>query len=133
MPNWSFSGRRLTHNEADWPNNPLMKLRKKLLEHIGIQAEPEHVERASRYERVRRDVWLLVSTLISFGVGFGAVGIVIKAAPLTLSGGPGLLGLVPLFFATGIASVVDVHLFSWGVERWQITAPWQFREEIDGD
>lgn len=99
---------------------------------MGIQAEPENVERASRYERVRRDVWMIVSTLISLGLGFGAVGIVIEATPLTLPIGLGLLGLVPAVFATGIAAVVDVHLFGWGVDRWNITAPWQFRDETDG-
>jgi len=42
-------------------------IRDRILEAIGIQTEPEIVDRASRRERWKRQAWMFTSTLLSFG------------------------------------------------------------------
>jgi len=105
-----------------------MNPRKKLLERIGLQAEPETVERASRKERVRRQLWMLISTLISSLLALIIISLAGIALPpwlleATLSASIFLLVFLSLTFW------IDLKVFSWGVHQFDLVAPWQFREE----
>ena len=88
-----------------------------------VLSTPEYVEKAPRRERVKRQVWQIVSSLAAalMIVGFYASGEFV-----------GLPGGVPLGAITWF--LVDQRVFSWGVERFDLVAPWQFREaEAEND
>jgi hypothetical protein len=105
-----------------------MSLRDRIL---PIQTEPEEVNQAPRRERWKRTAWMIASTII----GFGVVGI----------GVSNMMGLFPVlvasettaFATTGVAMVLafglDMAVFQWGVERFDLVAPWQFREAENAD
>ena len=102
-----------------------MNLRNKLLESIGIQAEPEQVDRASRWERIRRNIWMVASTILSFGFVFV---ILLTASSLSAFPPTGVAGTITAVGAVVAAGYIDVRLFGWGIERFDIIVPWQFRE-----
>jgi len=105
-----------------------MSLRDRLL---PIQTEPEQVDRAPRRERWERQAWMIVSTII----GFGVVGI----------GVSNMMGLFPVLVASETASyatagigmllafALDGVIFQWGIRRFDLVVPWQFREAENAD
>jgi hypothetical protein len=81
---------------------------------------PEHVEKATRMERWKRSAWMLVSTFVTIGL---ATGLAVLAAS---AGAPIGFVWVPALVA---AFVLDVYVvFPWGVERFDLVHPWQFRD-----
>lgn len=89
---------------------------------------PEHVEKAPRRERLKRQLWMMLSTFVSMGavavVVFGALTVLDAAQTSSTAGTAIALGA----FAIGFA--LDVYVvFPWGIERFDIVLPWQFREE----
>lgn len=106
---------------------PSMSIRNKILRRAGIQPEPELVERASRRERIKRTVWWIGSSSISFGSVILAVSLLAEAVPsFSLTGEVGLL--VSIVGVT-VAAALDFWLFGWGLNRFDLVEPWQFREE----
>lgn len=79
--------------------------------------EPDEVEKASRRERVKRTAWQIGSSIIAM---VAVIGVFVS---LEVSGVPGWVGLAILAWA-----LLDLRLFGWGVERFDIVAPWQFRD-----
>jgi len=79
--------------------------------------EPQTVERAPRRERWKRQVWMVGSLILS--------GVVVTASVVVSQwlGHPGYAG--PLVI--GIL-LLDFRLFAWGMEYFDLTPPWQFRE-----
>lgn len=100
-----------------------MSLRTRLLEWLGVPAEPETVERAPRGERLRRFCWLNASSIIAI-----AVVVAVHTGSMLLPGIPGAAGPVLLAWF-----LLDQRVFAWGIERWNITVPWQFRDTQDGE
>lgn len=113
-------------SEIQTPGNPLMRLRKKLFERIGIQADPQHVERASRREWMRRNAWMFASTVVSFGILVVATLLLSSISSFPPTGIPGAVAAVG---ASILVLYIDMRLFVWGVERFGLVLPWQFREE----
>jgi len=109
-------------------------IRDRLLEAVGIQTEPEHVEKASRREVLKRNAWMMGSTVVSFGIVFGILLII----DLFVAGFPptGVGGIALAVLAICQALLLDiVWVFPWGFERWDLVAPWPYRDEsaIEGD
>lgn len=103
------------------------KWRNRLLERIGVQAEPETVERAQRRDRWKRQTWMIGSSCIAFGaviITSWLASVVFPSFPPT-----GYAGAAVACLTVVVALVVDIKLFSWGFERFDLVAPWQFREE----
>lgn len=85
---------------------------------------PEHVEKASRWERARRRAWLVGSTFLA---------VVAVTAPLVVVARTGATIEDYAFVASALyvvaaTLIVDRRLFPWGVERFDLVAPWQFRD-----
>lgn len=103
-------------------------LRDRLLNRLGIQTEPEHVERASRRERWKRQAWMAGSTLLSFAIVFAGLQII----DLLVTGFPpvGYTGIAVAIVSIGVMLAIDIlWVFPWGFERFDLVAPWEFREE----
>jgi len=105
-----------------------MKLRNKLLERIGIQAEPRSVEKASRKERVKRNAWMTFTTLLSAILALFLILLTGFVLPSWLleSNPAGFVFMIVFLFTT---FWIDMRIFSWGVHRFNLVVPWQFREE----
>jgi len=103
-----------------------MNPRKKLLERLGVQAEPETVERASRPERVKRNLWMVFTTAISVVAAIFLFAIVFFLAPWLLE--VSFVGQV--FWIVYLFAVlwIDMKLFHWGLKKFDLVVPWQFRE-----
>lgn len=103
-----------------------MSLRRRVLDRFGLQTEPQHVEEASRYEKIRREIWMFASLIISCGL---AILPAVALSPwLGQSGAdipftPVFVGTVCLWFYLDI-----YHVFPWGIDRFGLVVPWQFRE-----
>jgi fatty acid desaturase len=102
-------------------------MRKKILRRVGIQVEPKHVERASRRERWRRQLWMFASTVIAFGSVLAALSLLAWLVPPFPP--TGVIGTVTAVVAMSIAAALDLQLFGWGLERFDLVVPWQFRDE----
>jgi len=96
---------------------------------LPFQTQPEHVGRAPRRERIKRDAWMIGSTLFT-----------LTAAAMPLSvlasmwGYPdGILGIVIGAAWFGGSLWASQPLFEWGVERFDLVLPWQFREAAYAD
>lgn len=80
---------------------------------------PEHVEKASRRERWKRNAWMFVctiGTLLSVGATVGTVAVE-------------LLHPAVAFASTFIVWLyVDHRVATWGIEYFDIVRPWQFRD-----
>lgn len=101
-------------------------MRERLLERIGIQTKPNLVEKASRRERWKRQTWAFVSLVLSATV----VGVPISAMIEWLNWTPrGAASAWPVFVFVLLVVVVQGKIFNWGFERFDLVAPWQFREE----
>lgn len=75
-------------------------------------------ERAPRRERVKRMAWELGSLAVSV--------VVITAAVVALA----KLGVDPTTTVVAVAIIaVDFHIFGWGVDRFDITPPKEFRDD----
>ena len=86
---------------------------------------PNHVEKASRRERVKRQIWLIASTMLSVGAALSINVVIVETVGL----GPNGILAIPLFMLVFGAFFVDAYfVFPWGVEYWDLTVPWQFRE-----
>lgn len=87
---------------------------------------PEHVEKASRRERWKRGLWMLVTTIATVSLG-ASLALVLSqvGAPIEFVWLPALV----------LAFVVDAYVvFPWGVDRFNLVVPWQFRDaEAGGD
>ena len=77
----------------------------------------DDIERAPRGERIKRSVWMIGSSLIAAAL-IGAVMLLTDQA-----------GYPPEFAAIAIAVfMLDLKIFSWGFDRFDLTAPKEFRE-----
>lgn len=81
---------------------------------------PESVERAPWRERIRRDVWQIGSSVIAAVFAFA-----LAAVPAHF-GLPAWIGPAIVLWA-----LLDLRLFAWGVEWFDLTVPWQFRVPDD--
>jgi hypothetical protein len=80
--------------------------------------EPD--EPAPRRERIKRDAWMIGSTIIALATAAVTV-------PLA-----NVIGAVPwavVFFV--LAGAIDLKLFGWGIERFDLIYPKEFREVAD--
>lgn len=102
-------------------------MRDRILERLDVQTEPEHVERAPRRERWKRQAWMAGSTFLSFGIVFAGLQII----DLLLAGFPptGYAGIAVAIVSIGAALAIDIlWVFPWGFDRSELVAPWEFRE-----
>lgn len=98
-----------------------MSLRDRIL---PIQTEPEQVERAPRGERMKRDAWLIASTLGTMGILAVPFSMFLSTYDLPPEPYPALIAI-----AWFIGSLwASQPVFEWGVRRWELVVPWQFRE-----
>jgi len=105
-----------------------MSLRDQIL---PIQTEPEQVERAPRHERWRRGVWMIASTIIGFGVVGVGISNMMRLVPVLAAGEAAAWAVGGAGMALGFG--LDVAVFRWGVDRFDLVAPWQFREGATTD
>ena len=108
-----------------------MSLRRYILEAWGVPADPpEGVERASTKERLKRNAWMVISSVLSLYIGFfiGAL----------LAFSTGLYQTFPwsvIAVSAGLLVGVWIDLkfvFPWGVEAFALVPPWQFRVSDEG-
>jgi len=78
---------------------------------------PQTVDRAPRRERWKRQAWMFGSLLLTGAVVMASV---VGAQDLGFPGYTGPL-LISIF-------LLHSELFEWGMERFDLTPPWQFRE-----
>ena len=76
------------------------------------------VLRAPRRERVRRMAWML---------GSGAVTLIVITTAVEMMAQFGVDRMTTV--AAVAIFAVDLHVFSWGVERFDITLPKEFRDD----
>lgn len=84
-------------------------------------SQPQTVEPATRRERWKRDAWMLGSVALAGAVVIGSM-FAGHALGYPMGAGAVVLALLSL----------DYHIWRWGVDRFDIVAPWQFREAADG-
>lgn len=110
-----------------------MGLRDRLLHRIGVSMEPAHVEKASRRERWKRQAWMHLSTVLSFAaVGMAAYALSLVAPAWPPIGTEGYHGVVVAVVLVVLALAIDIlFVFPWGYDRFDLVAPWQFRDEQD--
>jgi len=105
-----------------------MSLRDRIL---PIQTEPEQVDRAPRRERWKRQAWMIASTIIRFGVVGIGVSNMMRLFPVLVA------SETAAFATAGVAIILmfalDMVIFQWGIERFDLVLPWQFREAGDAD
>lgn len=86
---------------------------------------PESVEKAPLRERLKRDTWQIGSLILAMVGVFASF----YVTEVVVRGVPG--GVGPAVIAWFL---LDQRLFSWGFERFDLVAPWQFRDaEVDGN
>lgn len=100
-----------------------MSLRDRIL---PIQSKPEQVERAPRRERWKRRAWMIASTIIGFGVVGIGVSNMMRLFPVLVASETAAYATAGV--AIVLAFALDVVIFQWGFERFDLIAPWQFRE-----
>jgi len=99
-------------------------------DYLPIQTNPAVVDRAPRRERWKRQVWMVGSTVIAFTTAYGLAWTVAFWVPWFPP--TGYAGIATAVGVVLVAGYVDVRLFAWGVEAFELVAPWQFREaDID--
>lgn len=95
---------------------------------------PEGVERAPRRERIKRDAWMILSTVLAFAAGFVIVAVVGEVVT-RLFGIPDPSGFTAAAIITGswvvVSVLIDIRLFAWGVRAFEIVPPWQFRVPVE--
>lgn len=102
-------------------------LRARLLHWMGVPTEPTHVEKASRRERWKRQVWMVVSTLASVWFVW-----IVAAAIVTIANLGTNAALFAILSTFVVGFYIDIkYVFPWGVERFDLVPPWQFRDETD--
>lgn len=93
---------------------------------------PDIVEPANRRERWKRTAWEISSTLLAFAVALSVAATVIFAlewAPISRTSLTGIRGVLFAFATVGFAVALDaLWLFPWGVDRFGIVEPWEFRD-----
>lgn len=104
----------------------IANLRNRLLRKIGIKPAPTEVEQASRREQWRRQAWMIGSLLGSFVIVAAPVQMVMIATGWFPTTQIGSVSFTLLFFAA--VALIESRLFAWGFERFDLVAPWQFRE-----
>ena len=80
---------------------------------------PEYVEKASRRERWKRGAWAVASTMLTLGLVVGVGGVV---AVQHLGAELGLIVTLLVWV------YIDLRVFGWGLQYWDLTPPWQFRD-----
>ena len=98
------------------------RIKEILARRFDLQLDPETVERAGRRDRVKRGVWLFASNILA-----GTIVVALMLGGLALELPPGLGPAVVCWF------LLDQCLFGWGVDRFDLVPPWQFREEAGGE
>lgn len=89
--------------------------------------EPKHVEKASRRERWKRSWWQATSTVLSFLIAVAPA--VVATFVFDWFPPTGYWGIAAAIGVIGLAFVIDVKwLFPWGFDRFDLVAPWQFRD-----
>ena len=88
---------------------------------------PDTVEKASRNERVKRDVWMILSFWTSAVPVMAAFLVAVEVLPVFPASQP--LNWAASVVALGVILALDIAVvFPWGVEKFDLVAPWQFRE-----
>jgi hypothetical protein len=87
---------------------------------------PEHVEKASRREVWKRQAWMIGSLTICL---LGAYAV--NNAIVTVFDPEPSWQLIAVLAVPIIAAIyIDMeYVFPWGVERFDLVPPWQFRDE----
>jgi len=105
-----------------------MSLRDRIL---PIQTEPKQVDRAPRRERWKRQAWMIASTIIGFGVVGIGVSNMMRLFPVLVA------SETAAFTTAGVGMLLafglDVVIFQWGIRRFDLVLPWQFREAENAD
>ncbi len=96
----------------------------RFVESVDIKTEPEHVERASRRERWKRQAWMIGSSLGSFLVVGWAVWQLLSLVDWHPTGTPAAFVLLSMLL---VAIALSRWVFGWGVNRFDLVIPWQFR------
>lgn len=85
--------------------------------------DPETVERASRRERIRWNVWMIGSMLVAAAILIG---------PMVVAEQLGIPRELPAVIIALL--LLDDRIWRWGVEHFDLVPPWQFREAAqEGD
>lgn len=108
-------------------------IRDRILQWLGIPTEPQTVERAPRRERWKRALWMHGSLWLAGAVTI-AVGWGVETTTGLVSATRGHIGLTPLlpvFAAIVLFVVINIVLWRWGFEQFDLVPPWQFREDWD--
>lgn len=97
--------------------------------YVSAKVPPEGVYRATRYERIRRNVWMIGSTFFAFNAGLVTLAVVLgvlsRLGMPEPSGATG--GFLVLAIWLVISAIIDLRLFAWGIDYFRIVPPWQFR------
>lgn len=101
-------------------------IRDRILEAIGLQTEPNLVEKASRRERWKRQAWMIGSSLGSFLLVGWAGWQFLALVDWHPTGTPAAFVLLSMLL---VAIALSQWVFAWGVDRFDLVIPWQFREE----
>jgi hypothetical protein len=96
-------------------------LLKRFLEWRRDLLTPEHVDKASRRERWKRNAWLIGSSMVTLFAAFVCIAVPVVA----FTDFPAWTGAIPTFFVWMYASM---RLHNWGMERFDLVPPWQFRD-----
>jgi len=109
--------------------NVVLRLLKKWAALITDWFESD-VEEASRWEKIKRQFWMLVSTMVSLLVVFGSGGWIVTETgwrPI------GILGFGYVIILLFVAVALDSWLMGWGIRRFDLVRPAEFREIEEGD
>lgn len=96
------------------PINRFLEWRRDLL-------TPEHVEKASRRERWKRFAWLVGSSMVTLLASFICISVPLVIFTEVPSWAGGVVTFVVWMYSS-------IRLHSWGMERFDLVEPWQFRD-----
>lgn len=89
--------------------------------------EPKHVDKASKSDRRKRTLWEIGSVFLSFALAALPI-FAAQQLGVPINEG-GYTSILLAIYAIILAGVIDVFIiFPWGVERFGIIVPWQFRD-----
>lgn len=82
---------------------------------------PNHVKKASRWERWKRAAWLITSSMVTLFATFICIGVPLVA----FTNVPSWAGGVATF---PVWMYANTRLHTWGIDRFDLVEPWQFRD-----
>lgn len=88
---------------------------------------PDHVDVAPRRERVKRGVWSVLSLVIAAIPVLGAMVLLVQW--LSYPPLPSVVNTLVAIVVFVVVVVLDAWVvFPWGVDRFDLVEPWQFRD-----